>query len=184
MIEPGTALSLVAAHGIALVAPLALIEGPIITIIAAWLAQQSILDIRAVLATVVAADLAGDAILYAAGRAGGHRIARLLRLDEARVADLSGQLNRNSGRLLIGAKLTHAAGAAVLFSSGAARVPFAWFMLCNLVATVPKSLAFIALGWWTGESYDRIGGWILPVSVGLVVVALIGGLALRRSRCP
>lgn len=184
MIEAGTALSLLAAHGIALVAPLALIEGPVITILAAWLAQQSILDLWAVLATVVLADLAGDALVYGAGRSGGRRVATWLRLGEARVEDLSHRMRRQSGRLIVMGKLTHAAGAAVLFAAGAARVPFAWFMLCNLLATVPKSLAFIALGWWAGESYDRIGAWILPVSLALVLAAVLAALLLRRSRCP
>ncbi|MGP3695710.1 DedA family protein [Rhodobacter sp. NSM] len=182
MIEAGAALSLIAAHGIALVAPLALIEGPVITVIAAWLAQRDLLDIRAVLVVVVAADLLGDALVYAAGRSGGHRVARLLRIREESVESMSHRLRNNAGRLLIGAKLTHAAGAAVLFAAGAARVPFGWFMLCNTVATVPKSLAFVALGWWAGESYDRIGAWILPVSLGLILLAT-GAVFLLRRRC-
>ncbi|WP_037087422.1 DedA family protein [Cereibacter sphaeroides] len=183
MIEPGTALSLIAAHGIALVAPLALVEGPIVTIIAAWLAQRDLLDLRAVVAVVVLADLVGDALVYAAGRTGGDRVARLLRLRPARVEALALRLRENAGRLLIGAKLTHAAGAAVLFAAGAARVPFGWFMLCNTAATLPKSLAFVALGWWAGESYDRIGAWILPVSLVLILMAGAAVLLARR-RCP
>ena len=179
MIDPETALSLVAAHGLGLVAPLALIEGPIITVIAAWLAQQQVLDLWAVMVTVVLADLAGDALLYLAGRSGGRRVLGLLRLDDARVDDLALKLRRHAGRLIVGGKLTHAAGAAVLFASGTARVPFGFFMLMNLVATVPKSLVFVALGWWAGASYDRIGLWLLPCSLALAAFVL-AVLVLRR----
>lgn len=180
MIETQTALSLLSAHGITLVAPLALVEGPIITVIAASLAQQAVLDIRTVLVVVVLADLLGDALLYLAGRSGGHRITRLLRLGDARIEALSGQLRLNAGRILVGAKLTHAAGAAVLFASGTARVPFAYFMACNLLATVPKTLVFVALGWWAGASFDRIGTWLLPVSLGLLGLGLLAAFCLRR----
>lgn len=181
MIGPELALSLVATHGLALVAPLALIEGPIITVIAAWLAQQQVLDLRLVLLTVVLADLAGDALLYLAGRGGGRRLMRLLRVREERVEALALRLRGSAAQVLILAKLTHAAGAPVLFAAGAARVPFGLFMLCNLAATLPKTAVFVALGWWFGSSYDSFGGWIAAASVVLVLGVVLAWLIARRS---
>lgn len=182
MIDAELALSLLTAHGVALIAPLALIEGPIITVVAAWLAQQSLLDVKAVFLTVMAADLVGDALLYLLGRLGGRRVMRLLRVGEHRVEALAERLRRNAAGVIVAGKLTHAAGAAVLFAAGAARVPFWWFMLCNFAAAVPKTLVFIMLGWWFGEAYAEMGGWIILLSLGLLALAILTIYLLRRGR--
>ena len=183
MIDAEIALSLLAAHGVALVAPLALIEGPIMTILAAWLAQRGVLDVGAVTVTVILADLLGDALLYAAGRHGGRAVLRVLRLGDAQVDTLALSLRARAPALLIGAKLTHAAGAAVLFAAGAAHVPFGLFMACNLAATLPKSLGFVLLGWWFGEAHARLGGWIGWVALGLTLLAALLFILFRRRSC-
>lgn len=182
MMDGELILSLLTAHGLALVAPLALIEGPIITIVAAWLAQQSLLDVKALFLTVMAADLVGDALLYALGRTGGRRFLRFLRIGESRVEVLAQRLRRNAGGLIIAGKLTHAAGAAVLVAAGAARVPFGFFLLCNFIAAVPKTLVFIMLGWFFGSAHAEIGGWIWVVSLGLLAAVVAGVLVARRCR--
>ncbi len=74
MIGLETLTVLMAKHGLAVIAPVAVLEGPIVTVIAAWLASQHLFSVWSVSAVVILADLVGDMGLYALGRWGLHRL--------------------------------------------------------------------------------------------------------------
>jgi membrane-associated protein len=176
MTDPAQILTLVSSHGLIVLTLLAILEGPIVTVIAAWLASTGVLSLPGVFVCVVLGDLIGDTALYLAGRfAPGllpHRWARRMGLSPRRVAPLLRNFRDNGPRLLTIGKLTHAAGFAVLIAAGVARVPFGTFLMVNLMATVPKSVAFIALGYLAGSAFAAIGQWLFVAS--LVVVLVIG----------
>ena len=69
-----TVTALIAKNGLAIVAPIAVLEGPIVTVIAAWLASRGLLDVWSVSVVVILADLFGDVLFYALGRWGLHRL--------------------------------------------------------------------------------------------------------------
>ncbi len=64
------ALHLLQAHGLWLLFPLATVEGPIVTVLAAYLARLGHLNLALIYVIVVAADLFGDGIVYWIGRIG------------------------------------------------------------------------------------------------------------------
>ena len=68
MIVDADLSNLISNHGIAILAPLALIEGPIVTVIAAFLAREGLLALWQVVACVILADVAGDVLHYGVGR--------------------------------------------------------------------------------------------------------------------
>jgi membrane protein DedA with SNARE-associated domain len=182
--------ALIAAHGLWVLIPLAVIEGPVITVVVGGLASLGLVDPALAFALLVLADLAGDSLLYAGGR--GLRIDRIpvighrLHLPRARIVPLVRGMRRHATRLMVLGKLTHAAGFAVLIAAGAARVSVLQFVVVNLLASLPKTLVFFALGYAFGQAQERIGHW-LSVGSGAVVLALAigGGLALvlrHRSR--
>lgn len=167
-----------AAHGLWFLAPLALLEGPLVTIAAGALAAKGILPLPAVLAIATAADLAGDALLWLAGRFLRHHLPRRLHRNILRAVPPR-SLRRNAGRILTLGKLTHSAGALVLVAAGMARVPFLRFLGFNLAATLPKVAALAAAGWTFGASISETGGrlaLLLPIlsiaALGLVVLWL------------
>jgi membrane protein DedA with SNARE-associated domain len=57
-----------AVYGYAALLPLAVIEGPAVTVFAAFLAAQGVFDVIGVYAIVVLGDLIGDVLYYAVGR--------------------------------------------------------------------------------------------------------------------
>ena len=82
-------------------------------------------------------------------------------------------------------KLTHSAGAAVLVAAGLARMPLWRFTWVNLLATVPKSLFFVVIGYAFGAAYSRIDDWIARASMlvlGLLVLAGIVWLLKRTLK--
>ncbi len=186
MIGLTTITTLIAKYGLAIVAPIAVVEGPIVTVIAAWLASQGILGLWSVSLIVIAADIVGDFILYAMGRWGLNRLpaglmARL-GLTRARLEGLGSHFAERGGRSLLIGKVTHSMGFAVLAAAGMARMPAVPFFWYNLLGTIPKSLLFVALGYGFGSAYATIDSWLSRFSLfmGAAIIGLAAVYLLRR----
>ncbi|NCU19645.1 hypothetical protein EOM89_02670 [Candidatus Falkowbacteria bacterium] len=187
MIGVESVLPLIQAHGVALLAPMAVLEGPIVTVIAAWLARLAYIDIVTVCVVVIVADLIGDTLFYLLGRRGvallpAHWRARL-KVDEQRLAQLTDHFRTHGGRMLLLGKLTHSVGFLVLIAAGAARMNPAAFLGYNLLAGVPKSLFFVAIGYTLGHASEQIDSWIFRASFMIVGVGVLVGVTwylLRR----
>lgn len=187
MIGLETVTALIAKEGLAILAPIAMLEGPIVTVIAAWLASRGLLDIWSVTLVVIAADIAGDMLYYAVGRWGLNRLPQgwlmKMGLNRARLSALAGHFNHKGGRTLVIGKITHSAGAPILVAAGLAHMSIWRFFWVNTLATIPKSLFFVALGYTLGSAYSQIDNWIARASLvllgGLVLFGL--GWVLRRG---
>ncbi|MFC2967521.1 DedA family protein [Acidimangrovimonas pyrenivorans] len=175
-----TVIHLIQTHGLLLLAPIAVLEGPIVTVIASYLARLGYMDIYAVFVVVVLADLVGDAIFYELGRAGPRFLpARWLNrigLSEDRLEALTAHFRYRGGRTLVIGKLTHSAGMLVLVAAGASRMNFGLFLWYNLLGTVPKSLFFAVIGYSLGFAYTAIDGWIFRGSILLLILLILGGI--------
>jgi membrane protein DedA with SNARE-associated domain len=171
----GSALpAFIAAHGLLLLFPLAVVEGPIVTVVAAWLAQQGLFDIRLVLVVATLGDLIGDTLYYLLGRHLNYvmpnRLRAWLGLSHDRIETLIGHFEEKGGQTLLFGKLTHVAGLPILVAAGTARMPYAAFLFYNLLGTLPKIAVFAALGWCFGSAWQRIDGGIFYASILATVV--------------
>lgn len=176
-------------HPYLLLFPLAVLEGPVVAMAAGLLVYAGIITWPVAYALIVAADLAGDTLHYLAGRLGRHpRFGRLLAslgLTEGRLAYLASSLRRHEWRVLVGAKLTHFAGAPALVAAGLGGVPYGRFLGWNLLATVPKSAFFLALGYFSGGQIENFARYLdvgSAAALALVVVFLAAWLAYSRRR--
>lgn len=175
----------VAVYGYVALLPLAVIEGPAVTVFAAFLAAQGLLDLGVVYAVVVLGDLLGDVLYYVAGR---FLLQRLVTWHSAwathlrhRVEVLAQRVRARAGAMLLFGKLTHSAGFAVLLAAGAAHVPIRRFLAYNLLGTLPKSLLFIVIGYWFGRLYIAMQGDLRIVGViGFVLASGVLALAAKR----
>lgn len=187
MFDLQTIETLIRAHGLMLLSPLAIIEGPIVTVIAAWLARLHYFPLSAVCVVVILADLVGDIGFYALGRwaikpdSDPPRWLQRLGLNPVRLEKLTGSYQRQGGRLLAMGKFTHTAGAVVLTAAGMARMPFASFMLWNTLATIPKCLLFVAIGWSFGHIFAQVNDWLLWFSLAMLALLAAGGCLWYRS---
>jgi len=123
--------------GVWMLAPLAVVEGPVVAIIATALAKRGVLELGQVLLLLLG-DLAGDLLLYALGRlvpgAMTRALARRRRPDDEKQLALEAMFHAAGGRALIVGKLTHFAGFAVLLAAGIAKMPLGRFVLSALPA--------------------------------------------------
>lgn len=172
-------------HGSALLLPLSVVEGPIVSILAGALSAQGFFHWYWALGLLVCGDLIGDVIYYWIGRKGGAPFAGLGRragMDRLLTPELRQGLTRNAARMLVVGKWTHSIGCVVLVGSGMLRLPLPRFILVNLLATVPKSAVLFGFGYFAGADDPLIAPHAFLVSAvlcaaGLAAVALI----LRRA---
>jgi len=175
MTAADSVLQLLQANGLLLLFPLAVIEGPIVTVVAGWLARLGYFPIGWAMLILVLADLVGDSLLYALGRSGPGALPQKWRLalglSDARIARMSEHFGKHGGRTLIAAKLTHTFGFVVLVAAGASRMSFPAFLGFNLIGTIPKTLLFLLVGYAIGEAHVAIDHWIAQASLA---IALLG----------
>jgi membrane protein DedA with SNARE-associated domain len=168
-------VDLLRTHGLLFLFPLAIFEGPIVSVVAGWLIRLGYMQFGWVYAVCVVADLVGDTILYWIGSCSNGNWSRRYfprifnRVDKFSLA--LEQFHTRGGRILILAKLTHSLGFAALMAAGAARMSFPAFLWYNFLATLPKTLFFLLIGYGIGEAYSAIDTWIWRASVLLFVIA-------------
>jgi membrane protein DedA with SNARE-associated domain len=173
--------SFLIAYGSALILPLSVVEGPAVAAAAGLLSSQGYVGWPLAMALLVCGDLVGDLIYYWVGRSGVtplSAVSRRLRLDEAFSPGFQSDLKQHSTKMLLVGKWTHAIGCVVLVASGMLHLPLPHFLFVNLLATVPKSGALFAFGYFAGkhigffERHAVLGSALLGIA-GVSAVALI-----------
>ncbi|TKI04598.1 DedA family protein [Martelella alba] len=182
---PGWLMPAISNYGYAALFLAALVEGPIATVLGAMLASQGLLHVGGVYTVAVAGDLTGDIILYGLGMSGRVTVSplnrRFKRMGGRQFGALMTRFRRYPGRVLVTAKLTHAAGFVVLFGAGVARIPLRLFIGFNLLATLPKSGVLVLVGYFAGAAWHRVNAWLWVFSCSLLLalgVALV--ICLRK----
>jgi membrane protein DedA with SNARE-associated domain len=169
-------LALLSRYGYGVLLPIAVIEGPAITIVAGAMVAAGELDPIAAFLLLAAADLVGDAAYYTLGRFGHapfvERIGKWLALTPERLAPLEQRFRENDWKLLMIGK-TQALGSLVLYFAGATRINFWRFMSLNLIATAPKVFVFELAGYFLGKSLLHSDESINRVTVGFFGLALL-----------
>jgi membrane-associated protein len=146
-------------HGSALILPLAVIEGPVVSIVSGFLAAQGYFDWYWALLLLVCGDLIGDAIYYWIGRTDRTPLAFLHRragMRRAMTPEFQRQLRHNAAKVLIVGKWTHSVGGLVLIGSGVLRLPLPRFLLINLLTTLPKSTVLFGFGYFAGDHFAAV----------------------------
>jgi membrane protein DedA with SNARE-associated domain len=173
------------AYGSALILPLSVIEGPIVTIVTGFLTSQGYFDWYWALPLLMGGDVIGDVGYYWIGRTGIKPLTLLRRrlgIGGAITPAFQQHLRRNATRMLLVGKWTHALGGLVLVGSGMLRLPLPRFILVNLLATVPKTAVLFGLGYFAGDHYPVLERhYVLATGVATAAALASIALILRRT---
>jgi membrane protein DedA with SNARE-associated domain len=163
------------AHGSALILPLAIVEGPVVTLVTGFLAAQGFVAWYWAVAMLLCGEVLGDLLYYWIGRTGATPLGFLGRRLGIPPPDERVQrgLTENATKMLLIGKWTHAVGFFVLVGSGILRVPLPKFILVNLLAGAPKIALLFLLGYFAGTYYPYIlhHGYIAAIVLCVVGVA-------------
>lgn len=181
MLSPDFVHHLLEQYGYLVLFLVVVVEGPIATIIGAFVASQGYLDIFVVYAIAVVGDLFGDLAYYGIGRLGRvgtpARIWPLLGITEDRLARAARYFERHGAKMLFFAKYTQT-GIVILPASGAARMPVGKFLWYNLLGTLPKAIALLLIGYFFGYAYNSIDNDLTRASFLLAGTLCLTGLYL------
>jgi len=168
--------------------PLVVIEGPIVTILAGFLASLGQMNLLICYPLVVVADIVGDMSMYAQGRWGGkpavERWGHRFGIKPEMIVRLEERFKKHPGKTLILGKVSHFFGGPILIAAGMARMRISKFLWYNFIGTVPKSLILLLLGFYFGQAYEKFdrvftyAGW---AAVALVVLSVFIYIAIAKK---
>lgn len=174
-----------------LIFPIAVLEGPIISMVVGFLIYAGYLNGAVAFGLLIFADLVGDSLYYFLGRFGRkrflHKYGHYIGMNEARILVLEKQFEKNHWKILAVGK-TQAVGSLILVAAGVAKAPFDKFLWYNLLSSLPKTLFFILIGYFFGHGYIEINkfsgytGWIsISLSVLLIFLYFAVRLYLKKK---
>ncbi|KKT26252.1 MAG: hypothetical protein UW11_C0018G0028 [Parcubacteria group bacterium GW2011_GWA2_43_9b] len=160
--------------------PLAVAEGPIITVIAGFFVSLGYLNFWLAYLVIVAGDLGGDALHYLAGRFGGRqfvdRWGRYFGINSSHVESLKKQFDEKGGKLLFIGKMSHGIGGVFLIAAGIIKMPFDKFIFSNMLASLIKSMALLFIGFYFGRALATLNTYldrIALISIGTAIFAFL-----------
>ncbi|MGB7957912.1 MAG: DedA family protein [Minisyncoccia bacterium] len=176
-----TVLSWLLQYRYVILFPLVVIEGPIVTILAGFLASLGQLNIFICYPLIVIADVVGDLFMYAQGRWGGkpavEKWGHHFGIKPQLIVRLEEHFKSHPGKTLMFGKVSHFFGGPVLIAAGMARMKLPQFLWFNFLATLPKSLILLLLGFYFGEAYVKFdkfftfAGWAAAALIVICAVA-------------
>lgn len=157
--------------------PLVIVEGPVVTIVAGFLVSLGFMDFIPTYLTIIAGDLTGDVLYYSAGRWWLNKtykgVLKFFNINFKFVQKLEGAIKKNKRPFLFFGKLSHAIGGLILFAAGSAKIPLKDFLTFNFLATLPKSLILLAVGYFFGSTVSNFTKALDYTVVGLFIFTII-----------
>jgi membrane protein DedA with SNARE-associated domain len=152
--------------------PVAVAEGPIITIISGFLVSLGYLDLLPALLVVFLGDAISDTAYYFAGRGGRHMIGYLkfTRISEEQIQKLENRFELSSWKTMIVSKISYGLGSAFMATSGASGMPFGRFLEYTLSLDFIRSSLLLAIGFYFGKAAVHLGPTYLKYYMIAVII--------------
>jgi membrane protein DedA with SNARE-associated domain len=144
--------------------PIAVIEGPIVTVIAGFLVSLSKINVLAAFLIIVTGDLVGDTLYYIFGRSGGRRLVKRwgdkFGVPIEKLERIENHFKKHPAKTLAIGKVAHGLGGFFLTAAGLAKMPYSRFLLYNFIPTVFKTFLLLLLGYYFGNAYSQISKYL------------------------
>lgn len=176
MIQSSEIFKLLFTYSYFILFPLMIIEGPIVTIIAGFLVSLGFMEFVPTYLTIVSGDLTGDFLYYSAGRWWLNKtykgVLKFFKINMDLIHRLEKAVKKNKGPFLFFGKLSHAIGGFILFAAGSAKISIKDFMWFNFLATLPKSLILLSVGYYFGSTVSNFNKYLDFTVLGLFIFTL------------
>ncbi len=180
-LSPEHALALLEHYKYWIIFPIAIVEGPIIMVISGFLVFLGILNPYATYGILVVGDLVGDSIYYTIGRfwrksVWVKKIGYFIGYNENSEKNIEDHFQKHLYKTLFFAKFSHGIGGTIQASSGIARVNFFKYLWINFIGILPKTLILMTIGFYLGEYYLRIDGYMRYIAfftIGFVLIVVL-----------
>ena len=173
------ALQFLQTSGYGIMFMLMVIEGPIITYVAAFAASLDIFNVFYVLILSVLGDVVGDIILFFIGRVSKGKAVQKYenrRLNPTRMGQLKMYLDENPGKAMAVIKLTPLLPIPGLILAGTSNIKFKKFLIYSVGISLIYCLSMVVLGFYSGIAFLTIAKYVKYVEylIGGTVLLIIG----------
>ena len=145
-------------HGYILMFFAMLIEGPIVTVAAAFAAALGYFDVFIVFILSFLGDIVADVIYYFIGYfsrlAVIEKFGRFFGLTEERMHRIENLLNNHAAKTLIALKLTPVLPTPGLMLVGATKMPVKRFVKICSIIILPRTIFLVIMGYYFGAAYE------------------------------
>lgn len=160
-----------------------IIEGPMITIIIAFLASQGLFDILVVFSLSILGDFIGDIFFYYIGKYFGldfiDKFGKYFRISYERFRKINKLLKKHGGKVLFMSKSTTGLGIATFIAAGIVDMDMQKFMKFSILGGIVWSTFLICIGYFFGYLYEEISVYISWSRWSIIIIAIIFIIAFR-----
>jgi membrane protein DedA with SNARE-associated domain len=179
-------------YGYLVMLPLMIIEGPIVTVIAAMLASLGAFNVFLVLILSILGDVIGDVALYGLGYFFGigfvRRVGKYMGITEKLVLRMQEYFKKHGGKTIFAVKSTTGLCWATFTAAGIAKMDFKKFLKNSFYGGIIWSGFLVAMGYFYGylwrdiKQYIEWIGWIIfaVVAVSMTVVTVYKNRQAKR----
>ena len=158
--------------------PVVILEGPIIIIISGFLISLGVLQPITAFIVIVLADTTGDSISYSIGKLWRRSIrvkkyASFLGYSEKSEQFLESHFARHKIKTFLVAKFSYGIGRSIQIASGIAGVKYFEYLWINCIGTIPKTFILLVLGFYIGDSYAKINGYLEYIALSIVSIFVL-----------
>lgn len=165
------------------------LEGPIVTIISAFLASMGYFNVFIVFALSVTGDVIGDIILYYIGYFGGSRILpkaeRFLKISALTVEILKTRFHENSSRIIFYVKSTTGLSYITFIIAGTLKMKFLKFVKSSILGGLVWSSLLVIFGYFFGYAADKISQYIkyagIIIFAGVIITFIVISIYKRAQ---
>jgi membrane protein DedA with SNARE-associated domain len=166
--------------------PVAVLEGPIITIISGFLVSRGILSLLPALLVVFLGDFISDTAFYFLGKGGRQAIKYLkfIRISEEKMEQLENRFKSSPWKTMILAKVSYGLGTIFMIASGASRMKVKNFFEYISPLDFIRSSLLLSAGYFFGRLAVRFGTKYFGYYVAAVIILVPFGYWLFRRKTP
>ncbi len=148
------------------------------------LASTGHLSLWLLLGLVVGAGVLGDSVGFEVGRRLGPRVGELrpLRRHQGRIESARGYLRRRGGRAVVLGRFTAFLRAMMPALAGASGMRYPRFLVFNVLGGLVWGAGVTLLGYFAGNSIDRVAQSLGRGSAALIILVAVTGLVTWRLR--
>lgn len=157
--------------------PLAILEGPIIAVIAGFLCMGGIFNFFIVLPILVVGDMIGDTACYLLGWWGVptfvKNILKKFGLNAQKVSRVKVYFDTNPTRTISLSKITPGIGVAGIYLAGHAKIPYNKFLKICVITSILQFIVYLCIGLIFGKAYIKISHYLDVAATTIILSVLV-----------
>lgn len=170
---------------------MAIVEGPIVAVIAGFLCSNQLLNIVFVYPIIVVGDITGDTLCYMLGRFGVPKFIKKIAVKHGvkpeKITLVRAYFDANPIKTISLSKIALGIGVAGIYLAGNSRIPFKKFIIVCLATSALQYIFYLTIGFLFGSAYVQISRYldtastIIILTVVAIILFLFARLKLKRK---